>query len=243
MQAISIPLFNPVGSRRIFEEVSEQITRQIASGSIGVGDKLPAERQLAMQLGISRAALREALRSLEFTGLIRQEKGVNGGSFILESEMGLLQPIQNMWQMDQLTFTELMDARIEIQDIIIRLVVQKAKEEDFAVLDKDVDRIKQHLEQDDHIDHKSTQRFYALLANIAGNRLFTMMVKALSETVPQSPPLTRDIIRIRVAFIKHLRASELEQASGVMRDHLVKLKEQVQQQLMSNKKEINNEQR
>ena len=229
MQTISTPLFNPVGSRRIFEEVSEQITRQIASGSISVGDKLPAERQLALQLGISRAALREALRSLEFAGLIRQEKGVNGGSFILESEMGLLQPFQNMWQMDQLTFTELMDARIEIQDIIIRLVVQKAKEEDFAVLDKDVARIKQHLEHDDHIDHKSTQRFYALLANIAGNRVFTMMVKALSETVPQSPPLTSDIISIRVAFIKHLRTGDLAQASGIMRDHLVYLKEQAQQ--------------
>ncbi|MBR9909266.1 MAG: FadR family transcriptional regulator [Gammaproteobacteria bacterium] len=229
MSTISTPLFNPVGSRRIFEEVSEQITRQIANGTIAVGDKLPAERQLSEQFGISRAALREALRTLEFAGLIGQEKGVNGGSFILESEMGLLQPFQNMWQMDQLSFTDLMDARIEIQDIIIRLAVRKATERDFAVLDKDIARIKQHLKQDTHIDHKSTQHFYTLLANIAGNRVFTMIVKALSEIVPKSPPLTPDIIRVREGFMTHFRARDLPQASGILRDHLVCLKEQALQ--------------
>lgn len=230
-QANSTVVFNPVRSRRVFEEVNEQITRQIASGGLNVGDKLPAERQLAAELGISRSALREALRNLEFAGLIRQEKGVNGGSFILEKEMGLLQPLQNMWKMDQVSFAELMDARIEIQDVIIRLVVQNAVEDDFVVLERDIARIKQHLEQDERIEHKSTQRFYGLLAEIAGNRVFTMMVKALSETVPQSPPLTPDIIRVRETFMKHLRARNLEQASSVMRNHLVQLKEQARQNI------------
>ncbi len=216
--------FEPVRSRRLFEEVSEQIIRQIASGSLQIGDKLPAERQLSVELGISRAALREALRSLEFAGLIRQEKGVNGGSFILESEMGLLQPFQIMWDMDQLSFSDLMAARIEIQDTIIRLAVERASEADIILLEQDVARTKAYLQQEaGRLDHKVTQHFYTLLAEIANNRVFTMIVKALSQMVPKSPPLNENIIQVREEFIRHLRARDLDSAGSIMRSHLQSL--------------------
>ena len=50
------------------------------------GDKLPAERELAKQLKVSRHTLREALRSLEVTGLVEFRRGATGGAFIREVE-------------------------------------------------------------------------------------------------------------------------------------------------------------
>ena len=65
-------------SRRTFEEICERIREQLALGVLKPGDKLPRERDLAEQLGVSRNVLREALRSLEMAGLLRLQKGVKG---------------------------------------------------------------------------------------------------------------------------------------------------------------------
>ena len=58
------PVFEPIHTRRAFEEICDRIRAQIAAGTLRPGDKLPAERELALQLGVGRNALREALRSL-----------------------------------------------------------------------------------------------------------------------------------------------------------------------------------
>ena len=74
--------FQPIHVRRTFEEICGSIREQLALGVLKPGDKLPRERDLAEQLGVSRNVLREALRSLEMAGLLRLQKGVKGGAFI-----------------------------------------------------------------------------------------------------------------------------------------------------------------
>lgn len=74
--------FRPIRTRRAFEEICERIREQLALGVLKPGDKLPPERDLAQQLGVSRNVLREALRSLEMAGVLRLLKGVKGGAFI-----------------------------------------------------------------------------------------------------------------------------------------------------------------
>ena len=54
-------MFNPVRTRRTFEEAAEQIADKVRAGELRVGDKLPAERDLALQMEISRPTLREAV--------------------------------------------------------------------------------------------------------------------------------------------------------------------------------------
>src|SRR6201987_4139617 len=57
------PTFRPIHTRRAFEEICGRIREQLALGVLKPGDKLPPERDLAQQLGVSRNVLREALRS------------------------------------------------------------------------------------------------------------------------------------------------------------------------------------
>jgi DNA-binding FadR family transcriptional regulator len=84
--------FGPVRSTRLFEEICDQIRGQLSLGKIGPGDKLPAERDLADQFGVSRSAVREALRTLEVSGLIELRKGPKGGAFMLEEGAPLTHP-------------------------------------------------------------------------------------------------------------------------------------------------------
>ena len=66
---------------RSFDEVLEQLREAILSGRIRPGDRLPGERQLCESFGVGRPTLREALRSLEATGLIEVRPGKGGGSY------------------------------------------------------------------------------------------------------------------------------------------------------------------
>jgi len=65
----------PVTRSRTYELVLDRIEEQIASGRLRVGDRLPAERDLAAALGVSRVAVREAMRVLQAMGLIRAGTG------------------------------------------------------------------------------------------------------------------------------------------------------------------------
>ena len=73
--ASAAPTFKPIHTRRTFEEICERIREQLALGVLKPGDKLPAERELAQQLCVSRNVLREALRSLEMAGVLKLPKG------------------------------------------------------------------------------------------------------------------------------------------------------------------------
>lgn len=69
-------IFTPVKSKRTFEEVSSKIKNLIFDGTLKPGDRLPSESELAVQFGVGRQTLREALRILELSGFIfmRKEK-------------------------------------------------------------------------------------------------------------------------------------------------------------------------
>lgn len=74
-----MPTSFPTGSR-LYQEVVDYVQQQIFSGNLSPGDRLPPERQLVQQFGISRTAVREALRSLAAKGLV--ESQVGRGTFV-----------------------------------------------------------------------------------------------------------------------------------------------------------------
>src|SRR5258705_3366250 len=77
--------FQPIQVRRTFDEICGRIREQLALGVLKPGDKLPRERDLAEQLGVSRNVLREALRSLEMAGALRVQKGGQGSGLLQAS--------------------------------------------------------------------------------------------------------------------------------------------------------------
>ncbi len=70
----------PVRRGRLSQQIVIQLCQLIRQGQIGPGDRLPPERDLAEQLGVSRASLREALRTLEVAGLVESRHG--GGTYV-----------------------------------------------------------------------------------------------------------------------------------------------------------------
>jgi DNA-binding FadR family transcriptional regulator len=77
------PVLRPVRAGNGFEEALEQILQVVRLGLVPAGGRLPAERELAERLGISRVTLREVLKVLQEQGLVEARRGRYGGTFVL----------------------------------------------------------------------------------------------------------------------------------------------------------------
>lgn len=83
-------LFSTVTSRKIPDVLYKQLVSLITSGRIEPGEKLPSERDMALELGISRQSIREAIYRAKAAGLIEVRQG--GGTFVISSLRGNLKP-------------------------------------------------------------------------------------------------------------------------------------------------------
>lgn len=85
-------LFRPVRAGNAFEETVERLLQSVRLGVVGIGERLPPERELAERLGISRVTLREAIRALADAGYVESRRGRYGGTFVRETL-----PAQGSW--------------------------------------------------------------------------------------------------------------------------------------------------
>ncbi|WP_149180511.1 FCD domain-containing protein [Streptomyces sp. TRM49041] len=80
------PVLRPVRAGSGFEEALEQILQVVRLGLVPAGERLPAERELAERMGISRVTLREVLKVLQEQGLLESRRGRYGGTFVLRRD-------------------------------------------------------------------------------------------------------------------------------------------------------------
>ncbi|GAA4333040.1 FadR/GntR family transcriptional regulator [Pigmentiphaga soli] len=231
------PNFGPIQQKRMFEQVCDQIRREVAAGTLQPGDRLPAERDLAEQFGVSRAAVREALRSLEMAGFVHCQQGVSGGSFIRQSDSGVVtQAVRDMVLLGQIPTRSITEARILVTEVAIRVACERATEADFEAIERDIDRSEQ-LTREGNFSRRTTYitEFYRVLARATHNEIIVMLVESLSEIVrsylAQVDPVPRvNVVDVRRRILKHMRARDAAQAVAEMTRHLRSLSEYIEDQ-------------
>ena len=207
-----------------------RIREQLAAGALKPGDKLPPERALAQQLGVGRNALREALRSLEIAGIVRLQKGVKGGAFITEGDPRRMnQVVQDMFSLGSISIDELAEARVHIQDLVVRLACQRAGKADFDALEANIAHTGAVTNAGKFLDRVECSReFYRLLAAATRNQVLSMMVHSLTEILMQfvylrvaagGAPHPR-LVEKRREFLAALRARDAARATRLMKTHL-----------------------
>lgn len=174
--------FQEVRTLRVFEEICEQIRQKLASGALKPGDKLLAERGLALEFQVSRPAVREALRTLEISGVVTLMKGVKGGAFIRNGDPALLtRTLQDLMFLGRVSLRDLAEARVLINNAVIGLACERATEADFDAIDRIIDEIART--PDMHKRAEVAVQFFRLIASATRNEVLMMLVDSLSDII------------------------------------------------------------
>src|SRR4051794_4947993 len=134
-------MFDPVRTRRTFEEAADQIADKVRAGELRVGDKLPGERALAAQMEISRPTLREAIAVLVEAGLLTVRRGPGGGMFVATDVV----PVELVRQRSSMRLGEVasvLEARRLLEPRVAQLAAVRASDEDFAALERSIDAMR-----------------------------------------------------------------------------------------------------
>jgi len=231
-------MFTPVKVVRASEDVFEQIKQAIFSGKLAPGDRLPPERELVREFGLSRVTIREAIRKLEAAGFVRVKTGANGGAFVTEATPGIVaDSLTTLLRLQKATLRELSEARKIVETAIVEMAALRADEDDIAAMQEAVEHTRNAIAQN-RPHAPASLEFHTALAKAAKNRVLLSTIESfhvpLNEALekigltPEGPALA---LEYHQKICDAIRRRDSVTARRLMEIHLQQFQERLQQVL------------
>lgn len=158
--------------------VAQQIMRDVVRTHLKPGDLLPPERVMLEKYEAGRGTLREALRLLEFQGVIALKPGPGGGPVLLDPDAShLASTLVLLMQLKDAPFRAIMEARTALEPMISNLAAQRMSDESLAELHETIEQMRT---DDQHSFLEANKRFHDIIAWSSGNPLFGYMLDSLA---------------------------------------------------------------
>jgi len=166
-----------VRSSRPYEQIVQQVEESIHKGALKAGDQLPPERELAEQFGVSRTAVREAVKALREKGLVEAYPG--RGTFITDgSSYTIRQSLDRMMRSGHEGFTSLAEVREILEPEIAALATTRAGEEDIAAMREQVAAM-DAAKGDPEAYIEADLDFHLALAEAADNAIILSLIDSI----------------------------------------------------------------
>ncbi len=217
--------FQSIEPRRLYRQIADQIRGLIRSGEFPAGARLPPERDLAKQLGVSRPSVREALIALEVEGLV--EVRIGSGIYVLAPDIkgaAAVAPDATAGPF------ELLRARYVIEAECAALAAKSGKKAQHAAIEGALDEMQRELE-DGKQPLEGDRLFHLRIAEATGNGALVQVIKMLWEERSgplykqlehhyDSPELWINALAEHRAVLKAILARDAEGAKAAMQRHL-----------------------
>lgn len=212
-----------VTAQSLTEAVADYLRRLIHQGEFGPGDRLPAERDLAGQLGIARLSLREALKSLQADGYVEVRRGARGGTYVTE----LSEPVAR-WRARMRTesgeFDDIVNFRIALETEAAHLAALRRDDMDLAALRTTIEDLKGAGGRAAFRGVDS--RFHSALAIAARSPRLRAAIESTRaelffthDLLPFIDPI-EETVRGHTAIYRAVADADPEAAGAAMRDHI-----------------------
>ena len=165
--------------KKVFIKVSEQILRSIIEGNYDVGDKLPPERKLSEQMGVSRNSIREALGTLQALNIVSSHAG--SGTYIeslpdSKELEGLILPVIEESENPIVVF----EARKVFEPGVIEKAIPSMEERDFGVLRQILNEMQNFLDSNKYEQaYEANARFHLYIAKAVENPIVRSTMRGL----------------------------------------------------------------
>ena len=225
-------LLKAVKKTRIPEEIVQQVHQLIRDGVLAPGDRLPPERELAQQLNVSRASVREAMRLLDISGLVEVRPGA--GTFITEDTVeAIIQAFSSMNTSEAASASDVFEMRLLLEPHVVSLAADRATEADIRRMNETLDS------QEDDIAAGGTgvefdSQFHYAIADATKNSALMAVTQAISDILSQSrEPSLQSPERSRLSLQSHRRilasieGGQSEEAARAMIEHISEIDRQI----------------
>jgi DNA-binding FadR family transcriptional regulator len=214
-------VFEPLQTATTFEETVDRLGTAIRLGILAPGSRLPSERELADQLGISRSTLRQAITALVESGHLTSLRGRSGGTFVVPEPPlveGAPGPLPDDWR-------ERLDFRVAIETGAATLAAERIDDEAIAAMREAVARMDAATEFDEY--RRADVRLHIAIAQASGvPRLVALMTEIQGEVtelvarIAHPPQVLRHSNADHVRVIEALAHRDAARAVHVLRLHL-----------------------
>jgi len=172
------PVYKVVRTSRLYEQIVQQIEASVLDGTLKPGDQLPAERELAQRLGVSRTAVREAVKALREKGLVEAYSG--RGTFITDGTSNAArQSFDLMIKVGQQEGSpHLAELRLILEPGIAALAAMRAEEEHLAAMREAV-AVMDRSQKDPAAYIEADLDFHLALAEAVANPLILSLIDSI----------------------------------------------------------------
>jgi len=172
------PVYKAIRTSRLYEQIVEQIEQSIVKGALKPGDQLPAERELALQFGVSRTAVREAVKALREKGLVEAYSG--RGTFVTDGRsQAIRQSLDFMMKTGQAdAYLHLAEMRAVLEPEIAALAAARVEEQHLVTMREAVAIMDRSL-QDPDAYIEADLDFHLSLAEAVANPLILSLIDSI----------------------------------------------------------------
>ena len=172
------PVYKVVRTSRLYEQIVQQIEESVLNGSLKPGDQLPAERDLAQRLGVSRTAVREAVKTLREKGLVEAYSG--RGTFVTDgTSQAARQSFDLMVKIGQQEGSpHLAELRLILEPGIAAMAAERVKDEDLTAM-RDAVAVMERSQKDPEAYIEADLDFHLALAEAVANPLILSLIDSI----------------------------------------------------------------
>lgn len=211
-------------SDKVSEAIARDIVRRIGAEELTPGTQLPPEAKMLEEYRVGRGSLREALRILEVHGLISIKPGPRGGPTVDQVHTENFGRMATLYfQMDGVTFADLVDARVIMEPTLAALAAQCRDPRLLGELGRFTSLSR--TDDDEYAD--DVDEFHRLMAAMAGNPVMTLFGQSLTDILRDrlSPPLfpksrRTAVLNVHCAIAKAVTDGDTALAEQLMREHM-----------------------
>lgn len=222
------PMLGRISVPKSYEVLADRLRQTILDGSVAEGERLPTERELVSQTGLSRGSVREALRKLEVEGLVKTKLGRLGGNIVSRpGNDSMAHVITQFVRGRRLSLRTLQETRETLEPSLARLAAEHRSHDDIA-------RLRElNAEMAEALDDRN--RFAAIniawhnaVATASRNDLLAAFLYAISYDVVAStvseeydtPGLRKEVVGVHERIIAAIEASDGDAAFRRMERHV-----------------------
>jgi GntR family transcriptional repressor for pyruvate dehydrogenase complex len=186
--------YSKISQPKISDVIMEQLERMILEGSLQPGQKLPPERELAVQFEVSRPSLREAIQKLEAKGLLMRRQG--GGTYVKEQLwQSLADPIVELMHNDSESQYDLLEFRHATEGMMAYYAALRGTDADMQNIQKRI--IDVEAATNVEVKASAIVRFYLAVAEASHNVAMLHLVLSLTSVLHKNVVQNLELLSIR----------------------------------------------